>query len=164
MPRALAYALCADFGDEQLLELVAECTFPWIMSNVRVGDEPIANAKKYLVLERNGVRVGVMGLAEKEWLDTLPRPPPNIAFDDFIDVARELNQHLREQENCRLVIALTHMRLPNDELLAQSVPELDAVFGGHDHFYKVQTINGVFVCKVRQLYFSRLACEMPPIC
>jgi len=36
-----------------------------------------------------------------------------------------------------LVIALTHMRQPNDILLAQQVPEIDAVLGGHDHFYNV---------------------------
>lgn len=34
-----------------------------------------------------------------------------------------------------MVIALTHMRVPNDELLTQSVPELDLVLGGHDHDY-----------------------------
>lgn len=34
-----------------------------------------------------------------------------------------------------LVIALTHMRQPNDVKLAKQVPEIDAVLGGHDHFY-----------------------------
>ena len=32
-----------------------------------------------------------------------------------------------------MVIALTHMRVPNDQLLAASVPEFDLVLGGHDH-------------------------------
>jgi 5'-nucleotidase len=37
-----------------------------------------------------------------------------------------------------LLIALTHMRQPNDELLARSVPEIDLVLGGHDHGYYAQ--------------------------
>ena len=32
-----------------------------------------------------------------------------------------------------MVIALTHMRVPNDQLLASSVPDFDLVLGGHDH-------------------------------
>lgn len=36
-----------------------------------------------------------------------------------------------------LVVALTHMRVPNDIKLVQSVPEIDAVLGGHDHHVQV---------------------------
>jgi len=46
--------------------------------------------------------------------------------------ARELCALLRSQ-GAEVVIALTHMRLPNDERLASLVPELDLVLGGHDH-------------------------------
>ena len=34
-----------------------------------------------------------------------------------------------------MVIALTHMREPNDERLAAEAPEFDAILGGHDHHY-----------------------------
>jgi hypothetical protein len=47
-----------------------------------------------------------------------------------------------------LVVALTHMRLPNDQLLAQSVPEIDLVLGGHDHcYYTVEQPSGNWVVK-----------------
>ena len=36
-----------------------------------------------------------------------------------------------------VVIALTHMRRPNDEILAAEVPEIQLVLGGHDHDYYV---------------------------
>jgi hypothetical protein len=32
------------------------------------------------------------------------------------------------------------MRQPNDILLAQQVPEIDAVLGGHDHHYNVRLL------------------------
>jgi 2',3'-cyclic-nucleotide 2'-phosphodiesterase (5'-nucleotidase family) len=47
-----------------------------------------------------------------------------------------------------LVIALTHMRQPNDILLAQQVPEIDAVLGGHDHFYNVSSAVTVTVTQL----------------
>ena len=39
-------------------------------------------------------------------------------------------------QGCQLLIALTHMRIPNDVRLAKEVQELDLVLGGHDHHYE----------------------------
>lgn len=35
------------------------------------------------------------------------------------------------------MIALTHMRTPNDRKLAESVEEVDLILGGHDHVYEI---------------------------
>lgn len=35
------------------------------------------------------------------------------------------------------MIALTHMRTPNDKKLAESVEEIDLILGGHDHVYEI---------------------------
>jgi 2',3'-cyclic-nucleotide 2'-phosphodiesterase (5'-nucleotidase family) len=54
---------------------------------------------------------------------------------------------------CEYVIALTHMRTPNDIRLAESVPEIDLILGGHDHVYEKRKvlardcIKRFFVCK-----------------
>jgi len=40
-------------------------------------------------------------------------------------------------QGCDYVIALTHMRTPNDRKLAENVDEIDLVLGGHDHCYEV---------------------------
>ncbi len=34
-----------------------------------------------------------------------------------------------------MLIALTHMREPNDRKLAEEVPEFHLILGGHDHHY-----------------------------
>lgn len=81
-----------------------------------------------------------MGLAEKEWFGCLePRThPEGFDYQDYIECAREMNTLLRETEKCDYVIAITHMRIPNDRILANSVPEIDLVLGGHDHGYNVE--------------------------
>ncbi len=35
-----------------------------------------------------------------------------------------------------MVLALTHSRLNKNYELTKAVPEIDALHGGHDHFYK----------------------------
>ena len=42
---------------------------------------------------------------------------------------------------CEYVIALTHMRTPNDIRLAENVPELDLILGGHDHVYEKRKVQ-----------------------
>ena len=48
-----------------------------------------------------------------------------------------------------MVIALTHMRVPNDRILAENVEGVDFVLGGHDHLYVAEVCQktGVFVIK-----------------
>ena len=43
------------------------------------------------------------------------------------------------------MIALTHMRWPNDTRLAELVPDIDLVLGGHDHEYGVKEQDGKLV-------------------
>ena len=62
-----------------------------------------------------------------------------------------------------MVIALTHMRVPNDQLLAASVPEFDLVLGGHDHerWEELVEPHGVQLIKSGELAMAKpcsLAC------
>lgn len=88
--------------------------------------------------EWQGVKIGIMGLVEREWLATLPLiEVDDVIYIDYVEEARRVCRVLREEEQVDLVVALTHMRVPNDMHLAAEVPELDLVLGGHDHHYEV---------------------------
>lgn len=39
------------------------------------------------------------------------------------------------------MIALTHMRTPNDCRLAANVDEIDLILGGHDHVYEIKKVS-----------------------
>lgn len=56
-------------------------------------------------------------------------------------------QTLREEHKVDVVVALTHMRQPNDIILAESVAGIDLVLGGHDHFYAVTQCGTCTVVK-----------------
>jgi 2',3'-cyclic-nucleotide 2'-phosphodiesterase (5'-nucleotidase family) len=61
-----------DFGVAQFRHLASQCHFPWLLGNVldpALGeDTPIANCGKTRMLtSSNGLKIGVLGLGEREW-------------------------------------------------------------------------------------------------
>ena len=44
------------------------------------------------------------------------------------------------------MIALTHMRWPNDILLAEHVTEIDLILGGHDHDFTAKNVCSLQFC------------------
>ena len=138
-----------DFGADHLVKMTGESNFPWMLSNVTDAKTGIrlANGIESLIIEHEGVKIGLMGLIEEEWLATLATiSRDEVNYIDYVEVGRRLNTELRAQ-GVDMVIALTHMRNPNDIRLAQEVPELDLILGGHDHDVFSTTVNGVPLIK-----------------
>jgi hypothetical protein len=44
-------------------------------------------------------------------------------------------------QGCEFVIALTHMRTPNDKKLAEGVEDIDLILGGHDHVFEICNVS-----------------------
>ncbi|KAL8297761.1 hypothetical protein RB597_007237 [Gaeumannomyces tritici] len=141
-----------DFGVCQLRYLASKCNFPWLLANVldpSLGDGvPIAHAKRtHMITTSNGIKVGLLGLGEREWLETVNSLPPDLIYRSASETARELVPQLRA-EGADIVIALTHMREPNDNKLAENLGgDIDLILGGHDHFYAHSLINGTHVLR-----------------
>lgn len=98
-----------------MIELLNETTveFPWLLSNLKILDEQFMNfkrVKEYYIETINGLKVGFLGLMEKEWMMLCPIFN-SIAteYEDFIDSSKRIVKILNDQ-NCDLIIALTHMR------------------------------------------------------
>ncbi|MDW8107924.1 MAG: metallophosphoesterase [Armatimonadota bacterium] len=93
-----------------------------------------------------GVRVAVLGL-------TVPMITPRMysaafsayVFDPPIQTAREWVARLRPEAD--LLIALTHIGIKQDRLLAEACPELDVILGGHSHtpIHPPEQVNGVWI-------------------
>lgn len=137
----------------QYRHLTSKCNFPWLLANVLdpgLGDDiPLGNAgKTHLITASNGIKIGLIGLGEKEWLETINSLPPGIIYRPASEVARELVPQLRA-EGADIIIALTHMREPNDNKLAEELGSdmVDLILGGHDHYYAHSVINGVHVLR-----------------
>jgi 2',3'-cyclic-nucleotide 2'-phosphodiesterase (5'-nucleotidase family) len=140
----------------QYQHLTSKCHFPWLLANVldpALGEGvPLGNAKKtHMITTSNGIKIGLLGLGEREWLDTVNSLPPDIIYRSASEVARELVPQLRA-EGADIVVAITHMRQPNDNKLAAQLGSeggggIDIILGGHDHFYAHSLINGTHVLR-----------------
>ncbi|KAL4746328.1 hypothetical protein BDW72DRAFT_207465 [Aspergillus terricola var. indicus] len=142
-----------DFGVAQFRHLRNQCQFPWLLANVldpALGEDvPIGNCEKTCMLtSSNGIKVGVIGLGEREWLGTINSLPPDLIYKSASKTAIELVPSLREQ-GAELIVAVTHQREPNDYKLAENIPYgmIDIILGGHDHFYGHAFLNGVHILR-----------------
>ncbi|CAI6322068.1 unnamed protein product [Periconia digitata] len=142
-----------DFGIKQYRHLTSQCKFPWLLANVldpALGDDvPLGNAEKTVMLtSSNGIKVGVIGLAEREWLDTINSLPPDIIYKSASETAKKLIPGLKEQ-GAEIIIAVSHQREPNDNKLAEKTggDYIDIILGGHDHYYAHSLINGTHVLR-----------------
>ncbi len=97
---------------------------------------------RHLVIEREGLRFGIFGLLGKEAM-FYTSGAGAVTFADTIETATEMVKLLREQEKVDVVICLSHGGLTQgkdgrftegeDVQLAEAVPGIDVVIGGHTH-------------------------------
>ena len=117
---------------------------PALGENVSLG-----NAQKTVMLTAsNGIKVGVIGLAEREWLDTINALPPGIIYKSASATAKELVPELKAA-GAEIIVCVAHQREPNDNKLAQTCGAdlIDIILGGHDHYYAHSVHNGTHVLR-----------------
>ncbi len=94
--------------------------------------------KPYLVLEKDGLRIGLFGLLGKDAAEVAPFASP-VSFGDPIATAQKMVEILRGSENVDIVICLSHSGLSEnkkrseDEILAREVKGIDVIISGHTH-------------------------------
>ncbi|MDM0043070.1 bifunctional UDP-sugar hydrolase/5'-nucleotidase [Variovorax dokdonensis] len=97
--------------------------------------------RRYLVIERGGVRFGLLGVLGKE--AQIYTSGGAVKFPDPVESAREVVKTLREIEKVDVVIALSHggvekgkdgrFTTGEDVRLPEAVPGIDVVIGAHSH-------------------------------
>ncbi|CAG5181642.1 uncharacterized protein ALTATR162_LOCUS9786 [Alternaria atra] len=140
-----------DFGVPHFQKLAEKSNFPWLCANVldpALGkDVPLGRSKKTALVNINGVKIGLIGLVEQEWLSTVNVLPPDLIFRSASATAEALVPALKAQ-GADIIIALTHQREPNDIKLAQEcVGLIDLILAGHDHFCSDILVNGVRIVR-----------------
>lgn len=142
-----------DYGQEILQRCIDDAQFEILCANMQTEPEavPFRQPNAYAICRTGDIKIAILGLVEAGKSRTgelLPAAHPdrlkNIRFYNPISSARKY-KHLREE--CDVFIALTHIGHDNDIRLAEAMPELDVIIGGHSHTRIDSTlyINGVLV-------------------
>ncbi len=131
-----------DDGPEVLKGFAEAVDFPILMSNADISGEPVlADAiQKSVVIEKNGEKIGLIGLTPADTPE-LSSPGSNIVFTQPADaVAAEVER--LEAEGVNKIVVLSHSGLNVDKAVAEAVPGIDVIVGGHDNSLLSNTIEG----------------------
>ena len=129
-----------DFGLDNMIRLFKMAEFPIVCSNYDFADTELKDiVKPYLVLKRQGVRIGVFALCPPlEGLVSRKNYGP-LKFLDPVEVTDRMVDVLRNREKCDVVICLSHLGwevsdYPDNELIKRT-SGIDLILGGHSHTY-----------------------------
>ena len=149
-----------DSGIEALRNVMNVADFPFVCANVTFDDSLNIPAKPFVIIEQNGLKIGVVG-AIQLGLNGLPDfHPKNAGGCHFRPAAEVLHDYLYLRDECNALFLLSHCGFEDDVELAGQFPQFDAIFGGHTHTLVDSTriFNGVMVTqamnRVKYLSFS----------
>lgn len=136
---------------------IKQCDFPVLGANIIRTADGSTYLKPYQILERDGVKIAVLGMITPAIPTWLPeRLWKGLLFDDMETQAKKWMKVIKEKENPDIIVGLFHagknaMRIAgkyNEDAsvtIAKNVPGFDVVMFGHDHATecsKVVNVNG----------------------
>lgn len=95
------------------------------------------NVRDYMMTEKNGVKIAVIGVFGIDALDCAPSCP--LLFTDPVEAVTDTVKQIRETEDADMIVCISHSgtdeneKKSEDEILAKKVPELDLIISGHSH-------------------------------
>lgn len=121
------------FGSEVLRRRAAEMRFPVLAANLRdaTSGEPIFPGT--LVRELGGVRAGFVGLTSPIIPNMSPRFAEGLRFPDPRRVLPDAVERLRGEEDCDVVVLVSHLGFAQDVALMREIEGVDVVLSGHTH-------------------------------
>lgn len=138
-------------------KVVKEFQFPWLAANAIDTKTGKPYFKPYTVIERDGLKIAVLGLITPG----IPKWLPNhlwegLEFEDMVETAQKWVPVIHEKEKPDVMIGLFHSGFnynyagenkdtPRNEnatmLVAEQVDGFDVIISGHDHQEKVEEIT-----------------------
>jgi 2',3'-cyclic-nucleotide 2'-phosphodiesterase (5'-nucleotidase family) len=147
-----------DIPFADLQERIDSSKFAWVSSNAsrkivrqydtlrmpfhnRVTDKVVASYYIRDIVDADGTtaKIGFIGLV-------LPSNPADyVKYGDPIHSAIEAYNYIRE--SCDAVVAITHLAITDDRRLAEALPGLAAILGGHEHDMRFEKVNSIYITK-----------------
>lgn len=136
-----------DFGLENMARMFRNLNFPIVCSNYDFTGTPVeGTVKDYIILKRNGLKIGVFGLSPK--LEGLV-PNDHCQGVKYLDPITEAKRvvAILQKKKCDVIICISHLgwsvlNTVDDQHLIPATNGIDLVLGGHSHTY-FQTLQYV---------------------
>ncbi|MDR3227630.1 MAG: bifunctional metallophosphatase/5'-nucleotidase [Prevotellaceae bacterium] len=139
-----------DYGQDFLVKRIEQAKFPILCANIKIYEQsPVKQPEPYVIFKLDGIKICILSTIQVEDSNgkLIPSAHPDKLknIDFFQPVETELEyKYLREK--CDLFISLNHDGIDEDSILAQKMPELDIIIGGHTHtLVDGMIVNGVLI-------------------
>ena len=134
-----------DNGIEGFYAQLPNANFDFVSANYDFKNTVLdTHIKPYKLFKKDGIKIGVFGLGielqglvdKKNYKATVYRDP--------IEIAQDMSRILKKEEQCDLVICLSHLGYDykksdenkiSDLKLAQKTQDIDLIIGGHTHTF-----------------------------
>ena len=132
-----------DNGVDGLLAQIPHAKFDFVSANYDFSNTVLDGfTKPFQTYKRDGVKIGVYGLGiQLKGLVTKTLYKETKYLDPY-EIANDLEQRLKEEEKCDLVICLSHLgynykdeNRPDDIKLALRTKHTNLIIGGHTHTF-----------------------------
>ena len=129
-----------DFGMDNMAKLFRMANFPIVCSNYDCTGTVLEGlVKPYIIINRDGVKIGVFALAPPLKGLVFDGNCEGITYLDPAETGQKYIDILRKQEKCDLVICISHLgwersEYPDEKFLSLT-EGCDLVLGGHTHTY-----------------------------
>lgn len=130
-----------DFGLDNMARIFKKANFPIVCANYDVSGTALEGiVKPYVIIRRNGVKIGVFGLSPRLEGLVAKENYGNVKFLDPLAKASEMAELLKGKKHCDIVICLSHLGWDvypdvDDEQMISATKGIDLVLGGHSHTY-----------------------------
>ena len=98
--------------------------------------------KPYKIFFKDGIKIGVFGLGIELHNLVSPELFKETNYLDPIEITKDITRELKENENCDLIICLSHLgyhykntQTVSDLKLAAAKKDIDLIIGGHTHTF-----------------------------
>jgi 2',3'-cyclic-nucleotide 2'-phosphodiesterase (5'-nucleotidase family) len=136
-----------DLGQDILNKRRQEAKFPFISCNIDASGAVVKQTDPYVILKAGKIKIpflGILQLGENGLPDSHPSRLVGIKFTNGIEKAKD---YLWLKDKYGILIALSHLGVEDDEVLAGKYPQFDLIIGGHSHttMTKPMMVNGVMI-------------------
>ncbi|CAF2966179.1 unnamed protein product [Rotaria sp. Silwood2] len=119
-----------DLNETELISRINESKFTWISSNVfKIGtNQSFSSTIRYKIISIDEINILLIGL-------TIDINKSYIRIINQTSLITFVQQFIKSISNIKydVLVALTHLDLQVDIQLAQHIPEIDLILGGHEH-------------------------------
>ena len=122
-----------DMGQELQNKRREQATFPFINCNIDVSGAVAKPYRPYIILNAGKVKIpflGILQLGENGLPDSHPSRLEGLKFTNGVEKAKDF---LWLKDKYGILVALSHLGVETDEILANTYPQFDLIIGGHSH-------------------------------